>query len=512
MTLKRFSGSSRSSSQSQVVVWLGQSYLRLLWAHDGVIQGATWKPVQSGWMRNGELLEPHYLSQALGEALREVGHRGASDLIWLLPPELMSLRVGDTPALEGEQLQKALTLEAERIPPDRSEEAVLRIGLQPGVGGRRQAVLGKVFKPTVNILTRIAEEHKLRLWDIEQVGQALCIRQAVQQPETEGLWMILHLEPGNSSLAFFWHQELVRSRTLVDLLDSWGQQVGGELGLLKGLTGSTDTRLDSSEVMERITQAMEETLVRIAQDGVSVELTRVAQEQNLAHLYITGLGALEQGLYDRLMESYQYLFGVERIEVPVENGALYAPLLAVLDGQRVSRFAPAGPQRNWEKPLRPILVGSLVVAGLLSAGGLVYSLSLSAQLSAEQAQVRVLRPEEERQRALQASVKALETKVEAVKALQPVDWRAEFLPLLTGLPVMDRGLGVGLRRVSLLNNQEQYQYSLEGVAVSRAALEVFLREWEGRPGRSVALGRWAKRGAGYEFAATVRIDREVPGE
>jgi Tfp pilus assembly protein PilN len=510
MMLKRFSGSSRLASQSQVVVWLTQTHLRLVWVREGAVLGAAWKPVQSGWMRNSELLEPQYLSQALGQALREVGHRGFSDLIWLLPPELMSLRVGDAPAIEGEQLQKALILEAERIPPDRSEEAVLRIGVQPGVGRRKQAVLGKVFKPVVNLLSKIAEEHHLRLWDIDQAGQALCIRQAAQQQQTEGLWMMLHLEPGNSSLAFFWGRELVRSRILVDLLDPWVKQTGGELELLQALAASTH-RLDSSAVIERINQAMEETLVRIAQDGISVELTKAANEQNLAHLYITGLGVLEQGLFDRLVENYQYLFGLERIEAPVEDGALYGPLLAVLDGQRVSRFGLAGPRQDWTR-LRPLLAGSLALAGVLVLGAFFYNLSLSAQITAERARVTALRPEEERQQALQASIQALETRVEALKALQPVDWRAEFLPLLAGLPVMDRGLGVGLRRVSLLNNQEQYQYSLEGMAVSRAALEAFLREWEGRPERSVTLGRWAKQGNRYEFAATVRINRGARGE
>lgn len=517
MTLKRFSGSSRwfkrgasqpseTSRHDRLVVWLGVEHLRLLWLRGNQVAGAAWKPIQVGWLRNNELLEPRYLSQALGEALREINYQGPGDLIWLLPPDLMSLRVGDVPGLEGEQLQKALTLEAERIPPDRSEEAVLRIGLQASTGGRRQAVLGKVFKPTVALLSRIAEEHRLRLWDIDQAGLALCIRQAAQQPKTEGLWMMLHLEPGNSSLAFFWNQELVRSRTLVDLLDPWKEEIPSEAALVEALTGGPASRLKSNKVMDRITQAMEETLARIADDGISVDLTKAARDQSLSQLYLTGLGALESELFEHLSESYSYLFKLKRLEVPVENGALYGPLLAVLDGQRVSRFAVAGPKQDWKR-LRPVLVGSLILTGVLALGAFFYNLSLSAQITAEQARVNALRPEEERQRALRASLEALQPRLQALEALQPVDWQAELRPLLESLPWNTDGLDVGLRRISIQNTRDEYHYSLEGLAASRQSLQKFLREWEGRPGRTITLTRWAAKEGRYEFVASIRAAR-----
>lgn len=512
MIKKKFSATSRSANQ-QVVAWLGLAHLRLLWVREGRVAGATWKPVQTGWMRNGELLEPRYLSQALGEALHEMGHPGGGDLIWLLPPELMGLRIGDAPAVDGENLQKALVLEAERIPPERNEPVVLRIGVQASAGGRTQSILGKVFTSTFNLLAKIAEEHKLRLWDIDQAGPALGVRQAAQQQGVEGLWMLLHLEPGNSSLTFFWNQELVRSRSLVDLLDPWARKVKGELGLLEALTGGG--ALDSSEVMERITQAMEETLARIAQDGLSADLTRAAHDQNLTQLYITGLASVNQDLNDRLIESYGYLFEVERIEAPVEQGALYGPLLAVLDGQRVARFALVGQQQDWSRRLRPALVASaasLAVAGLLSVGGLIYSLSLASQIAGEQARINTLQPEEDRQKALRASVEALETRLEALEALGPVDWWEELQPLLSGLPLNGSVLGVGLNRVGLLNDKEQYRYSLEGAATSRAALESFLQVWERQEGRSVVLGRWARQDTWYEFAATVKARREEARE
>jgi hypothetical protein len=516
MMPKRFNGSSRwfkrgasraseTSRQDRLVVWLGADHLRLLWLRGNQVAGATWKPIQSGWLRNNELLEPRYLSQALGKALQEINYQGPGDLIWLLPPELMSLRVGEAPSLEGEQLQKALTLEAERIPPDRSEETVLRIGLQLSTGDRQQAVLGKVFKPTVALLSKITEEHRLRLWDIDQAGLALCIRQAAQQPEAEGLWMMLHLEPGNSSLAFFWNQELVRSRTLVDLLDPWKEQIASEADLVEALTGSA-SRLESNKVMDRITQAMEETLARIADDGISVDLTKAARDQSLSQLYLTGLGALESELFEHLSESYSYLFKLKRLEAPVENGALYGPLLAVLDGQRVSRFTVAGPKQDWKR-LRPVLAGSLILTGVLVLGAFFYNLSLSAQINSEQARVDALRPEEERQRALRASLEALQPRIRALEALQPVDWQTELRPLLESLPWDTAGLGVGLRRISVENSQDEYHYSLEGLAASRQALEDFLREWEGRPGRSITLTRWAAKEGRYEFVASIRAMR-----
>lgn len=496
-----------STSKSRLGIWLTPHHLRLLWRQEGRVAGTTWKPLSPNWMRGGEVLDPRHLAQVLGEALREVGYRGRGEATWFLPPELMSLRVSEAPALEGEYLQKALLLEAERLPPERSEPSFPRLSLHPAPNGRRQAVLGKVFASTLTTLHKLTQEQGLRLWDLEQAGQAVAIRHA-SCLEVQGLWAMLHLEPGNSSLVFFWNGELVRSRSLVDLLDPWMRQVQGEGGLLEVLVGGGS--LEGEEVLARITHAMEETLQRIVQDDLSTALTRAANEQALSRLYVSGLGALDSGLRQQLVESYY--FEVVCLDDGLPDGAMYAPMAAVLEGERLTRSPLAGERKEWDRRLRPILAGSLGIAAALSLGGFLYSLSLSHQIAAVDAEIARLKPEEERQKALTASIKALEGKVTALEALQPVDWSREMAPLLAGLPADGGRLGVGLGRLGVLSDAQSYRYSLEGVAVSQRALEEFLRYWENRETRSVSLNHWDKNNGVYEFTASVSQRRGVGDE
>jgi Tfp pilus assembly PilM family ATPase len=507
MSPKKSTDWSTAKSKSRLGIWLTPHHLRLVWRQEGQVAGATWKPLHTNWMRGGEVLDPRHLGQVLGEALREVGYQGRGDVTWFLPPELMLLRVSEAPALEGEYLEKALLLEAERLPPERSDPSFPRLSLHPAPNGRRQAVLGKVFASTLNALQKITQEQGLRLWDLEQAGQAVAIRHASQQ-EVQGLWALLHLEPSNSSLVFFWNKELVRSRSLVDLLDPWIRQVKGEEGLLEVLVGGG--RLQSEEVFGRITQAMEETLQRIIQDDLTTALTRAASEQALTRLYISGLGALEPGLRELLVESYY--FEVVCLDDGLPDGAMYAPVAAALDGQRVSRFPLAGERKEWDRRLWPILAGSLGVVAIISLAGFFYSLSLGQQIAAVNTEIARLKPEEERHKALTTSIKALEGKVAALEALQPVDWSREMAPLLAGLPTNEGRLGVGLGRLGVLSDPQSYRYSLEGVAASQQALDEFLRYWENRTTRSVSLNRWDKKGGVYEFTASVSQRREVGDE
>lgn len=496
-----------STSKSRLGIWLTPHHLRLLWWQDGQVAGTAWKPLNPNWMRGGEVLDPSHLSQALGEVLREVGYRGRGEVTWFLPPELMSLRVSEAPALEGEYLQKALLLEAERLPPDRSEPSFSRLSLHPAPNGRRQAVLGKVFASTLTTLQKLTQEHGLRLWDLEQAGQAVAIRHASRQ-NVQGLWALLYLEPSNSSLVFFWNGELVRSRSLVDLLDPWMRQTRGESALLEVLTSGGS--LESEEVLGRITQAMEETLQRIAQDDLSTALTKAANEQALSRLYVSGLGALDPGLRQQLVESYY--FEVVCLDEGLPDGAMYAPMVAVLEGERVSRFPLAGERKEWDRRLRPISMGSLGVVAALSLASFLYSLSLGSQIAAVNAEIARLKPEEERNKALNASTKLLEGKVTALEALQPVDWSREMAPLLAGLPADGGRLGVGLKRLGVLSDAQLYRYSLEGAALSQQALEEFLRYWENQETRSVSLNHWNKKDGVYEFTASVSQRREVGDE
>jgi len=496
-----------STAKSRLGIWLTPHHLRLVWQQEGQGVQATWKPLHTNWMRGGEVLDLRHLGQVLREALREVGHQGRGEVTWLLPPELMSLRVSEAPALEGEYLEKALLLEAERLPPERAEPSFPRLSLHPAPNGRRQAVLGKVFASTLNALQKVTQEQGLRLWDLEQAGQAVAIRHASQQ-EARGLWALLHLEPGNSSLVFFWNQELVRSRSLVDLLDPWIRQVKGEEGLLEALVGGGG--LQSEEVLGRITQAMEETLQRIVQDDLTTALTRAANEQALSRLYVSGLGALEPGLRQLLVEGYY--FEVVYLDDGLPNGAMYAPVAAALEGPRVSRLPLAKERRAWDRRLWPVLAGGLGVVAAVSLASFFYAFSLGQQIAAVNSEIARLKPEEERNKALTASIKVLEDKVAALEALRPVDWSREMAPLLAGLPASGGRLGVGLGRLGVLSDSQSYRYSLEGVAASQQALEEFLRYWENRTTRSVRLNRWDKKGGVYEFTATVSQRREVRDE
>lgn len=494
---------------NRLVALLSPHHLRLLWLREGRPYKAAWRPLE-GWLRGGELIEPRVLAQALSALREEVGLRGSADLVWVVPPELMSLRLTRTPALEGELLMKALEREVETLPPVRAEAFVPRISLPQAVGG--QALLGKVYESTFKLLARLAEECGLRLWDIEQHGMALTIRHAQRAPR-EGLWILLHLEPSNSSLVVMWGGELVRARTLVDLLDPW-VRVHGEGKVLQALLEGSGG-LEGAEVLSAIVQAVEETLLAV--DAPSPQLARAAQEQRLSALLLAGSGALHEGLFQGLLESFGGFFAVERLGLGGEGAGwgegraevLYSPLLGAA-GERVARFPLAGETMDWPRRLRPVLlVGIGGVLGLLALGWAWGGL-MSRQIAALSAEVSRLAPEEGRQRALRASVGALEQRLEALEALRPVGWEEELAPLLKGLPRGDQGLRVGLSRLAVLPEKDAYRYSLEGAAAAREDLEAFLRRWEGE-GRAVRLTHLERRGAGWAFVVSLEQRRGGEG-
>lgn len=515
--IRRKSGATSASKTEQILVlWLARTHLRGLWIRQKEIAGADWVTLKEGWLRSGDLLDPNLLEQGVVELLRRLNHQGSSQVIWLLPPEMMSLRISQAPNLEGETLEKALSLEAQTLPPDHGGEVFPRISLHPGVD-RRYAAIGKIYASTAELLHKITRERqKQRLWDIEQQGVALAVRHAAAFKES-GLWAILYLEPGNSVLAFFWNDRQVRTRILVDLLDPWIHHLGSEEALLKSLMGGMDgTPLDAQateQVFTQINRAIEETLLQIARDGLSIELTKAANQQELRALYISGLGALEENLFQQLQNSYGYLFKVERIETTGHQGAFWGPLMAVLDGQRVSRLRFSEESFALEE-LSRWLNPALLVLGVLSLGGLGYNLMLNRQIAGLKTQVARLKPEETRQEALQASIKALEDKVRAAWSLQPRDWTKELQPLLESLPRAEQELEIGFRRVVVKSDAHKHQYSLEGVARNKEALETFLRRWEERPGHTANLSHWAreKQKGTYAFTVTVSALREEEDE
>jgi len=510
MTWLRSAASARSKPHPhRLVALLTPHHLRLLWLREGRPQGAGWRALEEGWLRGGELIEPRRLGQALGALLGELGFRGKGDLVWVVPPELMSVRLTRTPGLEGELLMKALEREVEALPPARTEAFVPRISLPEAVGG--QALLGKVYEPTFKILARLAEERGLRLWDVEQHGVALAVRHA-QRAVREGLWILLHLEPSASSLVVLWGGKLVRARTLVDLLDPWVRALRGEAGLLRVLLDEPE-RLEAAEVLAAIAAAVEETLLAVAQEGGPVELLKAAQEQRLSTIALAGSGALHEGLYQGLLESFGSFFAVERLGLEGAEGAdlapeaLYSPLLGAV-GERVSRFPLAGEKVDWSGRLRPALLIGLGVSAALLAGGWAYGQLLGQRVAALRAEAARLAPEEGRQRALEASVKALQQRLEALEGLRAVDWGEELEPLLRELPRGGEGLRAGLARLALLPDRDAYRYSLEGVAATREDLEAFLRRWEGE-GRTVRLTRLERRGAVWAFVVTLEQRRDA---